>query len=288
MTEAATKPGLIWKLFSFAGIKLLFVTFSLVGMLMSNLATLMSDKYFDLMQMGLRKALLIGGETFADRALKNSPKVDIDQKIKTKTAQLDAENKALTDSNKRLKADVDAATSEKATLETKSQKLTAEVDDLSSKNKSLAKQSDELIQAQAKQSARAKTIVTSVNKRLRNNIARNTTGLYAESVPYIGAGVAVSLLALDVTDACATMKDFNDLLRMLNAGEENPDICGVKTPNLQEVFNGAKTQWRSSVAYVADSAKSAGNIPVPEARVPTMKEVSYSVCPTVYVPGLCN
>lgn len=287
MTESSKKSGLFWKLFSFAGIKSLMVIFSLVGMLFSNIATLMSDKYFDLMQMGLRKALLIAGEPFADRALKHSPKADIDQKIKTKTAQLDADNKALIDSNKKLKADLDTTTSEKLSLESKSQKLTTEVDDLSIKNKSLVKQSDELVQLQAKQSAKAKSIVSNVNKRLRGNIARNTTGLYAESVPYIGAGVAISLLALDIHDACATMTDFNDLLRMLNAGEENPDMCGVKTPTMQDVFNGAKSQWRASVTSVADAAKSVGNVPVPEVRLPTMREVSYSVCPTVNVPGLC-
>lgn len=257
-------------------------------MLFSNLATLMSDRYFDLMQMGLRKVLLIAGEPFADRVLKHSPKAEIDQKIKNKTAQLDTDNKALTDSNKKLKADLDAKTTEKQGLETKSQKLSTEVDDLSAKNKSLAKQSDELVQLQTKQSAKAKSIVSNVNKRLRGNIARNTSGLYAESVPYIGAGVAVSLLALDIHDACATMTDFNDLLRMLNAGEETPDMCGVKTPTMQDVFNGAKTQWRASVTTVADAAKTVGNVPVPEVRLPNMREVSYAVCQTVYVPGLCK
>lgn len=288
MTEAAKKPSLFWKLFSFSGIKLLLVTFSLVGMLFSNLATLLSDRYFDLMQMGLRKALLIGGETFADRALKNSPKADIDQKIKSKTAQLEADNKTLTDSNKRLKTDLDAATSEKASLETKSQKLSAEIDDLSTKNKSLAKQSDELIQAQAKQAAKAKTIATGVRNRLSKGLARESAALPAGVPPVISTMAAVTLFALDINDACATMKDFNSLLNMMHAGEEEPDLCGIKVPTTQQVISSAKTEWRSSLASLAESAKSAGNVPIPEVRLPSLKEVSYSVCPTVYVPGLCN
>ncbi len=288
MTERTKNTGLVWRLFSFAGIKSLMVIFSLVGMLFSNFATLMSDRYFDLMQMGLRKALLIGGEAFADRALKNSPKADIDQKIKTKTAQLDADNKALTDSNKRLKADLDTTASEKVSLETKSQKLTTEFDDLSAKNRNLAKQSEELVQAQAKQAAKAKTIATGVKARLTKNLARSTAAMPAEALPYISAVTAVSLFALDVNDACATMTDFNSLLKMMNAGEENPDMCGMKTPTPQEVIGSAKTQWRSSLASVADAARAAGNVPVPEVRLPNMKEVSYSVCQAMYVPGLCN
>lgn len=288
MKEATKKTGLLWKLFSFAGLKLLFVTCSLVGMLLSNLATLMSDKYFDLMQTGLRKALLIGGETFADQALKNSPKADIDQKIKSKTTQLDAENKILTDSNKQLKAEVDAATSEKTTLETKSQKLSAEVDDLSSKNRLLLKQSDELMQAQTKQALKAKTIASDVSIRLKKGLSRSAAALPAEALPYLGTVAAVSMFAMDVNDACATMTDFNNLLKMMNAGEENPDMCGMKIPTTQDVLSTAKTQWRSSLTSVADAARSAGNVPVPEIRLPTVREVSYSVCPAVYVPGLCH
>ena len=288
MTESTKKPSLFWKLFSVAGIKMLLVIFSIVGMLFSNLATLMSDRYFDLMQMGLRKALLIGGETFADRALKNSPKADIDKKIKTKTAQLDADNKALVDSNKRLKADLETTTSEKVTLESKSQKLTTEVDDLSAKNKNLAKQSDELIQVQAKQAAKAKTIAMGVKMRLSKGLARDSAALPASVPAVVSAVTAVSLFALDVNDACATMTDFNSLLKMMNAGEENPDMCGTKIPTAQEVISSAKTQWRSSLTSVADAARAAGNVPVPEVRLPNMKEVAYTVCQTMYVPGLCN
>lgn len=288
MAEPTKKSGLFWKLFSFAGIKVLLVTFSIVGMLFSNLATLMSDRYFDLMQMGLRKALLIAGEPLADRALKHSPKADIDQKIKTKTAQLEADNKALTDSNKRLKADLDTTASEKVSLETKSQKLTTELDDLSAKNRNLAKQSDELVQAQAKQAAKAKTIATGVKARLTKSLARSTAAMPAEALPYISAVTAVSLFALDVNDACATMNDFNSLLKMMNAGEENPDMCGMKIPTTQEVMTSAKTQWRSSLTSVADAARAAGNIPVPEVRLPNRQEISYSVCQVLYVPGLCN
>lgn len=288
MTEPTKKPSFFWKLFSFTGIKMLLVIFSIVGMLFNNLATLMSDRYFDLMQTGLRKALLIGGETFADRSLKNSPKADIDQKIKTKTARLDADNKALADSNKRLMADLDATTSEKISLESKSQKLTTEVDDLSARNRNLAKQSDELIQAQAKQAARAKTIATGVKARLTKGLTRSTAAMPAEALPYISAVTAVSLFALDVNDACATMTDFNSLLKMMNAGEESPDMCGMKIPTTQEVVASAKTQWRSSLTSVADAAKTAGNVPVPEIRLPNMREVAYTVCQTMYVPGLCN
>lgn len=238
--------------------------------------------------MGLRKALLIAGEPFADRVLKHGPKADFDQKIKAKTAQLDADNKALMDSNRKLKADLDTTTSEKVSLETKSQKLTANVDDLSAKNRNLTKQSEELIQAQAKQAARAKTIATGVKTRLSKGLARSTAALPAEALPYISAVTAVSLFALDVNDACATMNDFNSLLKMMNAGEENPDMCGMKIPTTQEVISSAKTQWRSSLASVADAARTAGNVPVPEVRLPSAKEVSYTVCQTMYVPGLCN
>lgn len=239
----------LWR--RFLAFKTLLVSFSLVGLLASNVASLVSASAHDWMHNALWRVLSIGGQTVADRALTNSPKVKLDQTVKAKTADLDAKN--------RLQA--------------------KELEDVHVKNRKLAQQLD----MNGKQ---AKVTVAAVHQRLAKGVTRNVAALASESIPYLGLGVTLAVTSLDIYDACQTMKDFNGLLKMMGQGEENPDLCGQKVPTVDQVLASTKAEWRSSVQRVAEDAK-AFKVPTPDVRLPTRDEVARASCAAVPVPYLC-
>ena len=242
------KPSL-WH--RFVAFKTLLVSFSLVGLLASNVASLVSAGAHDWMHNALWRVLSIGGQAVADRALANSPKAKLDETVKVKTADMDAKN--------RLQA--------------------KELEDVHVKNRKLAQQLD----TNGKQ---AKATVAAVHQRLAKGVSRNVAALPSESIPYLGLGVTLAVTSLDIYDACQTMKDFNDLLRMMGQGEEKPDLCGQKVPTVDQVLASTKAEWRSSVQRVTDDAK-AFKVAVPDVRLPTREEMTKASCAAVAVPYLC-
>jgi hypothetical protein len=239
----------LWR--RFLAFKGLLVAFSLVGLLASNVASLVSANAHDWMHNTLWRVLSIGGQAVADRALANSPKSKLDQTVKAKTAELDTRNK----------------------LQAK------ELEDTQVKNRKLAQQLD----VNGKQ---AKATVAAVHQRLAKGVSRNVAALPSESIPYLGLGVTLAVTSLDIYDACQTMKDFNGLLRMMGQGEETPDLCGQRVPTVDQVLASTKAEWRSSVQRVTDDAK-AFKVAVPDVRLPTRDEMTKVSCTVLSVPYLC-
>lgn len=239
----------LWR--RFLAFKGLLVAFSLVGLLASNVASVVSVSAHDWMHNALWRVLSIGGQAVADRALANSPKSKLDQTVKAKTAELDTKNK----------------------LQAK------ELEDVQVKNRKLAQQLD----VNGKQ---AKATVAAVHQRLAKGVSRNVAALPSESIPYLGLGVTLAVTSLDIYDACQTMKDFNGLLRMMGQGEEKPDLCGQKVPTVEQVLASTKAEWRSSVQRVTDDAK-AFKVAVPDVRLPTRDEMTKASCTVLSVPYLC-
>ncbi len=247
--RATPQKASLWR--RFLAFKGLLVAFSLVGLLASNVASLVSASAHDWMHNALWRVLSIGGQAVADRALANSPKSKLDQTVKAKTAELDTKNK----------------------LQAK------ELEDIQVKNRKLAQQLD----VNGKQ---AKATVAAVHQRLAKGVSRNVAALPSESIPYLGLGVTLAVTSLDIYDACQTMKDFNGLLRMMGQGEEKPDLCGQKVPTLDQVLASTKAEWRSSVQRVTDDAK-AFKVAVPDVRLPTRDETTKASCTVLSVPYLC-
>jgi hypothetical protein len=248
-TTTPPKPSLWLRFLSF---KMLSVTLCLMGLLASNVASLVSAGAHDWMHNALWRVLSIGGQAVADRALANSPKAKLDQTVKSKTADLNA----------------------KSRLQTK------ELEDVHAKNRKLAQQ----LEVSCKQ---AKATVAAVHQRLAKGVSRNVAALPSESIPYLGLGVTLAVTSLDIYDACQTMKDFNALLRMMGQGEENPGLCGQKVPTVDQVLASTKTEWRTSVQRVTDDAK-AFKVAAPDVRLPTREEMTKASCAAVAVPFLCT
>ena len=242
----------------FVAFKTLMVSLSLVGLLASNLASLVSASAHDWMHNALWRVLSIGGQAAADRALANSPKSKLEDTVRKRTADLDAKNKHLVISHEIQSKELEAS-------RVKSQKLAQQLD---------------------QNGKQAKATVAAVHQRLAKGVSRNLVALPSKSIPYLGLGVTLAVTSLDIYDACQTMKDFNVLLRMMGQGEENPELCGQKVPTVDQVLAFTKTEWRASVQRIAEESK-AFKVTAPDVRLPTRDEMIKASCAAVSVPYLC-
>lgn len=250
------KPYFLKKLLE---IKSLLVTVTIVGLLATNIASLVSSSAHDFFHSIIWRMLAIGGAAFADNAMSKSPKKIVDKKVKAQTADLDTKNR-------QLLADNSAKSKQLDELHGNNKKLLSKLDD----NAKFVKQT-----------------AATVHKRLAKGVARNVAAIPAESVPYFGISLIIASVSLDIYDACQTMKDMNSLLVLLGQGEENPELCGQKVPTVDEVIANTKTDWKKSARAVNDEAQKL-QIKVSEIKPPTQKEVAMASCPIVKLPYLCN
>ncbi|MGM0586289.1 MAG: hypothetical protein ACQEUZ_16700 [Pseudomonadota bacterium] len=85
--------------------------------------------------------------------------------------------------------------------------------------------------------AKLRPVVSRIGRRVARGAARNVGALPAESVPWIGAGVAVAVTALELKDACDTMKDLRALEPAPGGGADGTtgEVCGLEVPSLAEI-----------------------------------------------------
>jgi hypothetical protein len=253
--DPAPKPGLFGRLIR---LKKLLLILSLAGLLATNLASLLHSGVHDFLYSGLRRMLLIAGEPVADALTRRSKAVDVDTKVKAETASLRDQKIKAEAAHTKANADLDVE-------RVKTKRITAELDAFKLRGQANAKA--------------LKEVAATVRNRLAKGVARNTASIPAESIPYVGIGVVLSMTALDIHDACSTMKDINGLLRLLGQGEESPDFCGTKLPTRDEVATSLKTNWKSSMEQAREQARAVQTgVQFPEIRLPTLGEVKGVTC----------
>jgi len=87
---------------------------------------------------------------------------------------------------------------------------------------------------------RSKNTVSRIANKIRVRSARNAAINVAEllpaSIPLLGIPVSVALTVMDVTDACNTMKDLNDMNQEFELDKEDVTrVCGLPVPTADEV-----------------------------------------------------
>ena len=253
--EPAPKAGLFGRL---GRLKMALLILSLAGLLVTNVASVLHAGVHDFLYSGLRSMLLIAGEPVADALTRRSKAVDVDTKVKAQTASLRDQKIKAEAAHASAKADLDVE-------RVKTKKLTADLEQFKLRGQANAKA--------------LKEVAGTVRNRLAKGVARNAASVPAESIPYVGIGVVLSMTALDIHDACSTMKDINGLLRMLGQGEENSDVCGTKLPTPDEVVASLKTNWKSSMEQARQQARAVQTgVQFPEIRLPTLGEVKGVTC----------
>lgn len=115
--------------------------------------------------------------------------------------------------------------------------LGAATDLLQIRTQRLVVEHHKLSHMSAAQKTAAKGLVTKVVRRLAISVPRNVTSLFPRAVPMGGIAVSLAMTALDVNDACDTLRDLNVMNQAM--GEEKHDdskVCGVRVPNIQDLM----------------------------------------------------
>ena len=247
-------------------LKWIMVTISLVGLLASNIAAVLSASFHDHLYTGVRKMLLIAGESAADAATRRSKAAEVDKKVRDQTADL--RKQAADSDTRRVKAEAELDGER-----TKLKRAQVDLEDVKAKR---------LIDAKE-----AKRVASGVRNRLARGVTRNIGAIPAESVPYIGIGVTLSMVGLDLYDACETMKEVNGLLVKLGQGVEDDAFCGMKVPTRDQVLADLNSTWRASYEKArGEVEKTTGQIRLPQLQMPSAGEVRAVVCPVgSWIPG---
>lgn len=267
-SENPSQSGLVWK--ATKRIKFALISFSMISLVASNVASLTNTAFHGFLYDGLNRVLLIAGSSFADLALSKSPTRAINEQVKTRTSHLQMENEKVSSALKTEKA--------------LNEKLAADKTLLQVENNALKSRSTEV-------RIKAKNVAAEAQGRMKKVVVRNTSSIPAEAIPYIGIGVTLSVTALDIMDACETMKSINGLLAMLGQTAEVEDLCVAvnNLPSRDQVLSQISAKWTESMRGVIEEARKTSKlIPQPEVRLPTKEEMIKLVCPLQNIPWLCS
>lgn len=177
--------------------------------------------------------------------------------LNTKHGELDRQHKQLQVSNDELSKQHSLVKAEKAQFETRSKNA-------------------------------AKQFGHNLSSRLAKSTARQVASAPAESIPFVGISLIAAFTALDVYDACETMKALNELNRELGIEiKDNSSVCGVSVPTADQLRYTASQRWKESYASAADSLAAAGqSIPRSPPKI-DWQQMRDQICPVVTLPGFC-
>lgn len=94
--------------------------------------------------------------------------------------------------------------------------------------------------------AKVRRVTSSVGKRVARGAALSLSSAPAEMVPYAGAAFVLGALAVELNDACETMKELDELTSQLEMTFGEPlevnKVCGMEVPSYDVVL--AETKKR--------------------------------------------
>lgn len=83
-----------------------------------------------------------------------------------------------------------------------------------------------------------------IARRTATGASRNLAATFREAIPTIGIGVIVGATALELKDACDTMKELHELDVALDPSKANDaevtEVCGLKVPTAVEIWEKVK------------------------------------------------
>lgn len=155
---------------------------------------------------------------------------------------------------------------------------------LDNEHKALQVENKAHIKKSFDQASAAKSISTRLATRSATNAARNLSSVPAETIPIVGTAIVLGVTFWDLKDACATLKDLNELNKAFDHQPVNhTEVCGMKVPTQDEALSKIKGDWRSIYDKAAESLWLVGRPPQL-----SLSEVKKWVCsPFGSITGLC-
>ena len=271
--EMLPRPSILGYTWSKA--KTWLIVSSLIGLGALNILSVVNEAVHNAIFGGLKSVLAsVVQDEVLSRLLRNSPTAKRKSDVANATRILSEEKATLVASKNVLEAKHTALGREQASMKSKNAELEKSHAELTSKHAALEKGHAELTSKHAdlgrenaatlakhaelksitaQRTATTKTISKRLATRAVRNATRNSSSVLAESIPYLGVAVVLGVTALDLHDACQTLKDMNELNAAFEQAQEDPSkVCGLKVPNGAEVVAkikaGPKAIYKTAVA----------------------------------------
>jgi hypothetical protein len=130
---------------------------------------------------------------------------------------------------------------------------------ISASKKALELKHAELARVSAVRSGVAKKMSKRLATRAVVNATRNSSSIFAESIPYVGVAVVLGVTALDLRDTCETLKDMNELNTAFGLEpEDQTKVCGIAVPTKAEVVDKIKGGWHEAYKAATEALKKDG------------------------------
>jgi hypothetical protein len=108
---------------------------------------------------------------------------------------------------------------------------------------------------------RASELGRKVLRRAARSVTRNLAALPGHALPVLSATVAVGSVALDIQDACESVKELDALNRGIGLPlADSSGICGESVPTAEEILDLARSNWRK--AYERSASALNDRVPI--------------------------
>ena len=93
-----------------------------------------------------------------------------------------------------------------------------------------------------------------ITKRTIRGVSRSLAAIPADFIPFVGNAVTLGVTALELKDACATIKDMDEIIRSMGINDtvEKDKACGVEVPSKEEIFRAIKSSPGKVLASVRE------------------------------------
>ena len=91
--------------------------------------------------------------------------------------------------------------------------------------------------------ANAGQLSGNISRRIMKNIGLNLSAIPAESIPVVGVVTVIGITAMDIADACANMRDMDEMMSVLDStgySRYTTKVCGMKVPGMDH-----RSEWDS-------------------------------------------
>lgn len=250
---------------------------SLVAFLLAlNVATLVSNKVYDVLerlvwgtvemvsdQLGDRRpksraemeADAVRARAEADAASADAKKAKVDADLaKTETGRTKVELDAAKADAVRAKADLDVAKAKAKRVQTQLDELNvrnrALSVDLDTKNQRVAELVTDIDMSRQNQK-KAMYALGKLKSRIMRSVKRNASSEALEAVPFVGTAVFLGLVAYEVNDSCEQLRELESLdasLRGKEPGPVNESMCVMSYEDLVATFTGKDRAYAKCVS----------------------------------------
>lgn len=251
----------------------LLVLLLFIGLIGLNVATLVSDTVFSALSSIV--SALTDRPTIAkshaavrdERDRDRQAKQRLERRIAQQSRIIRSRGAALTTSQRNLAIS-------RSELNTIRQDLSATQRNLATTRNNLSTErarSQDLDTRMAAQKSKAREVATRIRNRIAPKAVSSVGTVFLEAVPYFGIAVIIAEASTELYVACEIMSEADELLTSLDAepaDEETAKICGMHTPDFEEVWGSvhvwSKAQWEEGVRSLGEIAPEFPDISIVE------------------------